>query len=650
MPSDAKRRGQRPPKRKPPPNRHAKKALEAKKIRLETVSSDISLCGSSTGLQNCDNEGSNSQSLESATPTICEKKLSNLYSVVYEDLENESDAEIKHSDADSDSDSDGAESEAETENVVPDGHRIIDVGILHANISAQLQCKFCQGDVEFIEVDRKGLGSRFAFYCRNRNCDDQNSFCSSELSSVGNLSNHSINRRAILAMRSIGCDRAELQTFCGVMNLPPPVHKSSHNIVNKTLESATVAVQQQSMSEAAKQEYRMAEPIEDTDLRNIDVSSDGTWMTRGHTSNIGVATSIGCVTGKVLDTGSKSKKCKSCDVWKKRDKASASYRRWAAQHAAHCTLTHVGSSGSMEADIVTDIFQRSAQKYNLRYTRFVGDGDTNTFKKVSASKPYGDEIEIEKLECVGHVQKRLGTRMRNLKRTMKGKKLADGKTLEGKGRLSDKAIDKMQTQYGSAIRANKNNLVKMRENVWGVWFHKASTDEKPLHHFCTPKCPYKKAEAEGRLQDYKHKTNLPAAVMDTIKPVFKDLAKTELLRKCVEGYTQNSNESVNGLIWKLCPKHKNHGLTTVNTAVALAVTLFNDGAKTYASVLEELKLTVGSFTQLFINQVDAERINNAQRQARLTSHEARIARRRAALMQNEELTRQEGNPYAAGAY
>ena len=119
----------------------------------------------------------------------------------------------------------------------------------------------------------------------------------------------------------------------------------------------------------------------------------------------------------------------------------------------------------MEASIVTDIFQRSEQKYKLKYTRFIGDGDTNTFKKVSVAKPEGNAVEIEKLECVGHVQKRLGTRLRNLKLTMKGKKREEGKTLDGKGRLPDKAIDKMQTQFGNAIRANNYSLIKMRENV-----------------------------------------------------------------------------------------------------------------------------------------------------------------------------------------
>ncbi|KAL8615364.1 hypothetical protein ACOMHN_023083 [Nucella lapillus] len=45
-------------------------------------------------------------------------------------------------------------------------------------------------------------------------------------------------------------------------------------------------------------------------------------MTRGHSSKIGVVTAIGLETGKVLDSGTKSKVCKSCDYWEKQDQTS----------------------------------------------------------------------------------------------------------------------------------------------------------------------------------------------------------------------------------------------------------------------------------------------------------------------------------------
>ena len=38
---------------------------------------------------------------------------------------------------------------------------------------------------------------------------------------------------------------------------------------------------------------------------------------------------------------------------------------------------------------------------------------------------------------------------------------------------------------------------------------------------------------------YKHTNNLLSAIKDEMKPIFKDLAKTELLQKCLAGYIQN---------------------------------------------------------------------------------------------------------------
>ena len=70
----------------------------------------------------------------------------------------------------------------------------------------------------------------------------------------------------------------------------------------------------------------------------------------------------------------------------------------------------------------------------MRYSHYFGDGDTESFKKVVDSKPYGDDLKPIKLECVGQVQKRLGTWLRKLRNDMKGKVyLVMVRELMGKG-------------------------------------------------------------------------------------------------------------------------------------------------------------------------------------------------------------------------
>jgi len=68
----------------------------------------------------------------------------------------------------------------------------------------------------------------------------------------------------------------------------------------------------------------------------------------------------------------------------------------------------------VDANGLLNIFQRSVEQYGLRYLEFLGDGDSRAHKLLVEEAVCGD-VEVEKLECVGHVQKRLGSRLRSLK-------------------------------------------------------------------------------------------------------------------------------------------------------------------------------------------------------------------------------------------
>ena len=104
----------------------------------------------------------------------------------------------------------------------------------------------------------------------------------------------------------------------------------------------------------------------------------------------------------------------------------------------------------MEAKIATEMFGHSCALYNIRYTRLIGDGDTKSFKSVFDSNPYGEKPPVKKIECRGHVQKRMGTRLCKLKSSMSGVALADGKGISGRGRLTKDQIDSIQSHHGNA--------------------------------------------------------------------------------------------------------------------------------------------------------------------------------------------------------
>ena len=101
---------------------------------------------------------------------------------------------------------------------------------------------------------------------------------------------------------------------------------------------------------------------------------------------------------------------------------------------------------------------------------YTGDGDTKTYQEVCKSKPY-ENVEIVKAECIGHVQKCVGSRLRSLKEKYKNQVLSDGKKMFGKRWLTKKPINTLQNCYGMAIRQNIGSLYEMKKSVAAVLFH-----------------------------------------------------------------------------------------------------------------------------------------------------------------------------------
>ena len=206
----------------------------------------------------------------------------------------------------------------------------------------------------------------------------------------------------------------------------------------------------------------------------------------------------------------------------------------------------------MEPHGTLTMFSRSLD-YNLRFKHLIADGDCKTHALLLREQPYGPDLPVQKLDCIGHVQKRLGTALRTLKDTYKGRKLSDGKTIWGAGRLTDHLINSLQNYYGDAIRRNTDHLDNMIRAVQASLLHCNSSDEHPRHHLCptgeSSWCKYQKALALGKPFSHK-KTPIPEAIVHLIKPIYARLGSRELLEKCLHGYTQNANESLHSLVWK----------------------------------------------------------------------------------------------------
>ena len=141
------------------------------------------------------------------------------------------------------------------------GYRIIDLDILKNQISKDLVCRHCHSTSHLIEIKRSGLGSVFQFQCDNKRCDKSKNFFSDQVVKVkdSGLMNHFINRPMALAMKFIGCGLSATHAFCGMMNLPPPVSKSSYNLIKDSMNKAVTDVQTHSMKKDAEIEYTLNE-------------------------------------------------------------------------------------------------------------------------------------------------------------------------------------------------------------------------------------------------------------------------------------------------------------------------------------------------------------------------------------------------------
>ena len=186
------------------------------------------------------------------------------------------------------------------------------------------------------------------------------------------------------------------------MNMPRPMTRNNFDKITNLCKVASKKVAEKSMQDAAK-EIRIKKGDENA-VTDTGITNDGAWQRRGHSSLNGFVATISVETGKILDGEVMSRKCKSCEQYKKIESTHPIvYESWKASHK--CSCNYQGSAPNMEPTGTLKIFERSIEKNKLRYTDFYGDGDSKSHQIIE--NVYSG-IKVQKLECIGHVQKRVG--------------------------------------------------------------------------------------------------------------------------------------------------------------------------------------------------------------------------------------------------
>lgn len=502
-------------------------------------------------------------------------------------------------------------------------------------LSDFIKCKNCDSDIKFSKTSKAGVSFKLVAQC---SCSTR--FC--ESSPVVNRFSE-INRRLMFAIRLMGGGLQNLKMFCAILDMSASFSNNIYYTFLENLHTASKAVFDHFQKKA------VAEEIEKNTLANkkpthLTVSGDGSWKKRGFSSLFGLSTLIGKYTNKVLDVVIKSSFCQGCANWKGR-RDTPEYESWKESHDEVCTANHSGSAGKMEVDAITEMFSRSEELLGVKYEYYIGDGDTKTFKSIQNLNPYED-IEVKKKECVGHVQKRMGSRLRAVKKNVKG---LGGK---GAGKLTDKVIADLTTYYGLAIRRHPDSVEDMKNAIWAIFYHNSSTDDNPQHKFCPAGkdswCKWRVSEADGTLESFKHKPALLEKVQEAIKPVFEVLSSDDLLQRCTGGNTQNSNECVNSCIWKLAPKHLHCGAQTVEIATYIGVSLFNEGCTALLKIMDLLGIAVGFEACNFARMSDEKRIAAAELDISAGARAAASYKKAKQAQQKDQFEAEEGLLYFPG--
>ena len=180
--------------------------------------------------------------------------------------------------------------------------------------------------------------------------------------------------------------------------------------------------------------------------------------------------------------------------------------------------------------------------------------------------------------------------------------LGDGKKLSGKGHLTEKFINKLQNNYGIAIRSScHGNVYSLRKVMAAVLYYCSEAPSLEAQHQFFPTGVDSWCRYHDDKETYKPKPGLPAAIREFIRPLFVELSDENLLSKCLHGKTRNSNESINGVIWKRCPKDVFVGRKVLEMGVASAVISFNDRTKQLIDVMKELKVEPGHYSETYYN-------------------------------------------------
>ena len=501
--------------------------------------------------------------------------------------------------------------------------------------------------------DDLGFAAKIVIECTNCMGYSRADYSSQRIGEPGSARNapFDVNVRSTLAFRGVGCGHSAMKDWCGTMNISSVLSKNAYTSTNNKLEEAalrTFDVVSQTTRKILREAYAQIGVTEDKNgILDIAVSYDGTWQKRGHTSHNGAACTIDLLTGLPIDIEVLSNYCAKCST----TSDDIKNQEWLENHATVCSKNFNGTSGAMEVEAAEHLWKRSITKCKVRYTTMLSDGDSKAFDALTALNVYGEKKPIEKEECINHVSKRMGTALRTIVTASKAQK----NSIAGKGKLTQTKMKRIQNYYGKAIKDHSHDVKLCKKRIMAILFHLSSTDDMPKHVHCPEGagswCFWQRAKATGNVPGpHKDHDTLPPDVGSRLVPIFQRLSDEKLIQRCARKKTQNPNESLHQLIWKICPKSIYVGRRTLNTAVALAACQFSMGSTFKVLLLKLLGMEAGENMKRFLKDKDDERIKIAEKASSEAAKKHRKRLKYEQIESDQKTKIDEGETYGAGLF
>ena len=255
------------------------------------------------------------------------------------------------------------------------GYEVIHTSFLLQLLSAVI-CPCCHHpDLSLSRPFSQGLAAKMSVFCPH--CEDT---IFSGYTSPMSGSRRDVNKRLVLGAKDSGISHPRLHSLFAVMDLPPPLNKSTFDEISQEVHDAARTAAEKCLKQAAAD---IKEKYEDGTYKSINkketshnvpvssVSYGGTWQTRGYSSNLGVGVAIDIHSDLVFDTEVLSNYCQGCLHSPPED--TKEWEDWHKIHKPKCQNNHDGTSKAMEAAAAVAIFARSITLRMLLYGVMLAD-------------------------------------------------------------------------------------------------------------------------------------------------------------------------------------------------------------------------------------------------------------------------------------